>query len=261
MPRVADLDELNAFLRKRCEAERDRVVRSLLGPFTIKDRLAEDLAAATTTPAHRFDPCVIRPAVAVDTYQTVAFDGNRSSVPRPFAFRMVTVKGYVAQVVIVTHGQVVATHERSLEKHAMILDPIDYLATLGRKPGALDHAPVFRDCDLPACFATVRAERERLHGGMSGSRRFVRVLQLLGEHPMSRVTRAIEACLRDHLPSAEAVIQRTQSLAAIEATRREAVTPCDEPAAARVDVPLPDLSRFDQFLCNPADRPPGVIFA
>jgi transposase len=262
VPRVANLEELNAFFRTRCEAERDRVVQSLLGPFTIKDRLAADLAAATPTPAHRFDPCVIKPAVAVDKYQTVAFDGNRYSVPRPFAFQMVTVKGYVAKVVIVAHGQVVATHERSLRKHTMILDPIHYLATLGRKPGALDHAPVFRDWKLPACFADVRAELERAHGAMSGSRRFVRVLQLLGEHPMTRVTQAIEACLHDHLPSAEAVIQRTQTLAAIEATKRPAATPCDEPAAARVDVPIPDLSRFDQLLCNPAaDRPSSVIFA
>jgi hypothetical protein len=263
VPRVADLDELNAFFRKRCEAERDRVVKSLLGPFTIRDRLAEDLAAASPPPEYRFDPGVIRPAVAVDKYQTVAFDGNRYSVPRPFAFQMVTVKGYVAKVVIVAHGQVVATHERSLQKHTMVLDPIHYLATLGRKPGALDHAPVFRDWKLPACFAEVRAELERLHGGMSGSRRFVRVLQLLGEHPMSRVTQAIEACLRDHLQGAEAVIQRTRSLAAIEATKRNGMaTPCDEPTAPHVDVPLPDLSRFNQLLSSPtSDSPVSVIFA
>ena len=261
VPCVADLDELNAFFRTRCEAERDRVVQSLFGPFTIRDRLAEDLAAASPPPEYRFDPCVIKPAVAVDKYQTVAFDGNRYSVPRPLAFQMVAVKGYVAKVVIVAHGQVVAAHERSLAKHTMILDPIHYLATLGRKPGALDHSPVFRDWKLPACFAKVRAELERLHGGMSGSRRFVRVLQLLGEHPLTRVTQAIEACLRDHLPSAEAVIQRTRSLAAIEATKREPATPSDEPAAARVDVPLPDLSRFDRLLCSPAaDCPSSVIF-
>ena len=88
----------------------------------------------------------------------------------------------------------------------------------------------------------------------------MRVLQLLGEHPLTRVTQAIEACLRDHLPSAEAVIQRTRSLAAIEATKREPATPSDEPAAARVDVPLPDLSRFDRLLCSPAaDCPSSVI--
>jgi hypothetical protein len=46
VPRVADLDELNTFFRRWCEAERDRVVQSLFGPFTIKDRPADDLAAA-----------------------------------------------------------------------------------------------------------------------------------------------------------------------------------------------------------------------
>ena len=187
VPRVADLDELNVFLRTRCEAERERVVQSLFGPFTIKDHLAEDLAAASPLPKHRFDPCVIKPAVAVDKYQSVAFDGNRYSVPRAFAFQMVSVKGYVDHVAIVAHGQVVATHVRSFEKKTMILDPLHYLATLSRKPGALDHAPVFRDWKLPACFLGFRTELEQLHGAMGGAKRFVRVLQLLGEHPMSRV--------------------------------------------------------------------------
>jgi transposase len=261
VPRAANLDELNMFFRNCCDAERDRVVRSLLGPFTIKDRYEEDLATAAPLPRHRFDPCVIKPAVPVDKYQTAAFDGCRYSVPRPFAFQMVTVKGYVAKVVIVADGQVVATHARASDEQPMILDPLHYLATLGRKPGALDHAPVFRDWKLPACYADMRAELEQFHGALGGSRRFVRVLQLLGEHPMMRVTRAIEACLREHLPSAEAVIQRTRSLAAIEAMKRDAATSAAEPAAPRVDVPLPDLSRFNQLLSSPADSPVSVFFA
>ena len=145
VPRVADLDELNRFFRKCCEAERERTVQSLLGPFLIKTRLAEDLAAAPPLPKHPFDPCVIDPAVGVDKYQTVAFDCNRYSVPRPFAHRMVTVKGYVDRVVLVAEGRVVATHARSYQKQTLVLDPVHYLATLGRKPGVLDHAPVFRD--------------------------------------------------------------------------------------------------------------------
>src|SRR5215831_14945819 len=189
--------------RNRCEAERRRVVHSLSGPFTIGDRLAEDIAAATRPPSHRFDPCVIRPAVPVDKYQTVAFDGNRYSVPRALAFGMVTVKGYVDRVVVVADGQVVATHARSLGKSRMVLDPLHYLAALGRKPGALDHAPVFRDWELPACFAELRAALEESHGQQGGSRRFVRVLQLMNDHPMTRVGQAVEACLREHLASAE----------------------------------------------------------
>ena len=84
----------------------------------------------------------------------------------------------------------------------------------------------------------MRAELERIHGAMSGSRRFVQVLQLLGEHPMSRVSQAIEACQRDQLHSAEAVIQRTRSLAAIEATKRDATMTPSEPAR-RASSPRP----------------------
>ena len=143
----------------------------------------------------------------------------------------------------------------------MILDPLHYLATLGRKPGALDHAPVFRDWKLPACFAAFRAELEGHHGAMAGSRQFVRVLQLLGEHPMSRVSQAIEACQRDQLHSAEAVIQRTRSLAAIEAAKRHnGASHSETPAAPQVDVPLPDLSRFDQLLSGPAAESPVSVF-
>ena len=263
VPRVADLAELNAFFRERCAAERPRVVQSLCGPFTIQDRLAEDLAAAAALPKHRFDPCVIKPAVAVDKYQSVAFDGNRYSVPRAFAFQMVTIKGYVDRVVIVAHGQIVATHARSLQKQTMILDPLHYLATLGRKPGALDHAPVFRDWKLPACFADLRTTLEQHHGALGGARRFVRVLQLLGEHPLTRVTHAIEACRRDHIASAEAVIQRTRSRATIEMTTcATTAATVDELTATQIDVPLPDLSRFHQLLSDPAaDSPVPVFFA
>jgi hypothetical protein len=249
VPRVADLQELNTFLWNRCESERDRVVQSLFGPFVIRDRLAEDRAAATPRPAHRFDACVIRPAVDVDKYQTIAFDNNRYSVPRPFAFQTVTVKGSIDRIAIAAEGRIVATHKRSYEKPKMILEPVHYLATLGRKPGALDHSPAFRDWSLPACFADFRTALEELHGATAGARRFVRVLQLLGEHPLARVRQAVEECRREHLIDADAVIQRTRSLGALAAlTPDPAASIPTTFAAAGISVPLPDLSRFDQLL-------------
>src|SRR5262249_57184752 len=108
VPGVAGLDELNTFFLKCCEAERRRTVHSLSGPFVIDDRFAEDRAAAGPLPAHRFDPCVIRRAVAVDKYQTVAYDTNRYSVPRRFAFQAVPVNGDVDLVVVCAGGQVLA---------------------------------------------------------------------------------------------------------------------------------------------------------
>jgi len=263
VPHVADFTELNMLLKDRCEAERQRVVRSLFGPFAIKDRLAEDLAASTPLPPHRFDPCAIHPAAMVDKYQTVAYDTNRYSVPRSFAFGMVTVKGYVDRVVVAAKGQIIAAHPRSSLRHTMILDPTHYTATLGRKPGAVDHAPVFRDWKLPACFAEFRAGLEREHGPLAGSRRYARVLQLIGEHPMIRVSEAILDCICEHIYSAEAVIRRTRVLAAVEAATRGPSPATAEPAATtQVHVPLPDLSRFDQLLSDPApESPVGVTFA
>jgi transposase len=252
VPQVTDFDELNRYFRQRCQAERARTVQSLSGPFLIGTRFAEEQAAAAPLPDHRFDPCVIRPAVSVDKYQTVAFDRNRYSVPRSFAFQLVTVKGYVDRIVIVAGSQVIATHKRSLKPGPPILDPLHYLPTLGHKPGALDHAPVYRDWKLPACFNAFRSELEQHYGAIAGTRRFVRVLQLMIDHPLDRVRQAVEDCVREQLISAEAVIQRTRTLAACDLpTRRSSSWTTELSTALQVNVPLPDLSRFDRLLDGP----------
>jgi transposase len=255
VPRVANLDELNADFRRRCEAEQRRTVQSNFGPFEIGARFSEEQAVATALPLHRFDACVIRTAADVDKYQTVAFDSNRYSVPRPFAYQMVTVKGYVDQVVVVSGSELIATHARSMERGKIIPDPIHYLATLDRKPGALDHSPVYRDWKLPACFVSLRAELEQLHGAPAGTRRYVRVLQLLGEHPLERVRQAVEDCRRARVISADAIIQKTRTLAASNPQARSSSPSAIESImVSQVHVPLPDLSLFNQLLSSPPCR-------
>jgi transposase len=249
VPRVADLDELNAQFRRLCTAEQQRTVQSLSGPFLIAARFAEERAAAGPLPGRPFDACIERPAIAVDKYQTVAFDGNHYSVPRAYAFRAVAVRGYVDRVVVVAGGQVIASHPRSYGRGPMVLDPIHYLTTLGRRPAALDHAPVYRDWKLPAAFAELRAALEERHGALAGTRQFIRVLQLLGVHPQARVERAIEACRDEQVSNVEAIIQRTRSLAAVEQGRGDSGScPCEVPMIAEIRVPMPDLGRFNQLL-------------
>jgi transposase len=259
VPKVANLDELNSLLRQRCIAERERTVQSLFGPFKIAARFVEEQAAAAPLPHSDFDACVLRLGATVDKYQTAAFDSNRYSVPRSFAHQTVTAKGYVDRVDFVAEGRVIASHPRSLLRDKIIPDPIHYLATLERKPGALDHSPVYRDWKLPACFATFRAQLEERHGGMPGTRRYIRILQLMAEHPMDRVRRALEDCWKEQIVSAEAVIERTRSLAAIDAqASRCAVSVPSSSIAPGVQVPLPDLKRFDELLvgaASPHDEP------
>jgi len=48
--------------------------------------------------------------------------------------------------------------------HQQILEPLHYLAVLGRRPAALDHSDVFRSWQLPACFAELRGRLERREG-------------------------------------------------------------------------------------------------
>jgi transposase len=170
VPRVADLSALNSHLLRCCLAERERV--SGAQSDTVGARFAQDRAAALPVPAHRFDACVLH-AGQVDKYQTVRFDHNSYSVPRRWAFRAVTVKGYIERVEVVAEGQVIARHVRSYGRGERLLDPLHYLVTLERKPAALDHAPVYRDWQLPAAFSELRWALEHQLGQRTGARHFI----------------------------------------------------------------------------------------
>ncbi len=130
----------------------------------------------------------------------------------------------------------------------------------GARPGALPG-----DAEAPTGGAGPRAGVPRLgaDGGagriasraggpawdVGGTRKFIRVLQLLAEHPQSRVARAIDACRVGHALTAEAIIQRTRALAAAEAGRSAGINPSLESTnIPSVSVPPPDLSQFNRLL-------------
>jgi transposase len=241
VPRVSDLGESNAHLRRCRLAARGRTCGD--NTLTVEERLAHDRAAAMSVPARAFDPCVVQPG-QVDKYRTVRFDDDRYSVPRRWAFRPVAVKGYVDRVVVAADGKEVATHRRSYGRREPVLDPLHFLAVLEKKPAALDHAPVYRDWQLPAAVAGLRPRLEAKLGARTGSRHFIRVLQLLARHPQDRVARAVEL-VGDRADAATVA-------AAVERLARHADPPTTaSDAAASVAVPLPDLSRFDLLLSRP----------
>jgi transposase len=245
VPQAADRDALNAHLRRCCQQDHQRTASGRRQ--TIGQRFEQDRREALPLPPHRFDACV-RQERKVDKYQMVAFDTNRYSVPRRWAFQAVTVKGYVDHIEIVAAGQAVARHQRSYAEGEQILDARHYLATLSRKPACLDHAPVFRDWKLPAVFAQLRRLLEERHGKLAGSRQFARVLELLASDPLERIIEAIEQTLARDGWQVELILSRVDRL-------RERAAPCMGPSAGNtcpgfpvVRVPRPDLSRFDRFL-------------
>jgi len=104
------------------------------------------------------------------------------------------VKGYVHQVVIACGNEVIARHERSYEREAVVFDPLHYLALLDQKTRALDQASPLAGWLLPECFAQLRRLLEvRLK--KHGSREHVQVLRLMETFALAEVTHAIEDAL------------------------------------------------------------------
>jgi transposase len=250
VPQVIDLSALNVQLRQCSLREVQRTVQGY--HETIGQRFERDRACALALPLHAFDACIVQ-AAQVDKYQTVRFDNNRYSVPRWCAYQSVTVKGYIEGVEVTAGGQVVARHMRSYGRDEQILDPLHYLAALGRKPAALDHAPVLRDWQLPASFTRLREALEQRHGLRTGGRQFIRVLQLLAEQPLERVQQAVEHCLPQQPLDAERISTVVARLASASNTAaavpevaragHASVTPL-----CQYQVPRPDLGCFDQLL-------------
>jgi hypothetical protein len=88
-------------------------------------------------------------------------------VPTEYGHRQAWVKGYVHEVVIACGSEVIARHERSYEREAMVFDPLRYLALLEQKTRALDQAALLAGWQLPGCFAQLRSlleARLRKHG-------------------------------------------------------------------------------------------------
>lgn len=247
VPRVRDLAELNAHLGRCCEAERERTVAGRTESIGV--RFEADRGAALPLPVRPFDPYVSQPG-RVDKYQTVAFLSNRYSVPRDVAYDTVTVRGYVDRVEIVAGDRVVARHARSYGHDEHVLEPAHYLATLPRRPAALDNAPVFRDWPKHPVWSELRRELEARQGRGPGARAYVRVLQLLGEHPEPLVRRAVEGCLRGGVVDAERIHQRVEVLAMQAQGPAPAPESFDSAGLPVVFVAAPDLGRFNELLCE-----------
>ena len=245
VPRVNDLAELNVHLRRCCLTARERTCGD--NSVAVGTRFEQDKTAALPLPDRSFDACVFQPG-QVDKYQTVRFDGNRYSVPRRWAFRAVTVKGYIDRVEVVADEQVIATHPRNYGRLEKMLDPLHFLVILERKPAALDHAPVYRDWQLPASFADLRRDLEARLGPRTGARHFVRVLQLLARHSVDLVERGfLTGCARGH-------VDASAIATAVERIACDAAVSLDQSFfVPNISVPLPDLSRFDRLLSHSSE--------
>lgn len=206
VPSVKSLDELealNADLESACRAE---LLRTLRGKAKSKaELLAEEQALMRTLPEGDFEACKTVTGRS-NSLALVRFDRNDYSVPVGEAHREVVIKGYAERVCIHCDGRLLAEHRRLWDKERIAFDPVHYLRLLETKPGAFDYALPLSQWTLPACFTTLRARLER-DEPRRGTREYIRVLRLLEDHPLGRVTAAIETALDHNASSRDAIAQ------------------------------------------------------
>ncbi len=192
IPRASSWEELNTRLEAECRKRRERRLRG--HAESIGERFERDGAALLPLPAAPYEACE-KISTRVSSLSLVRYRSNDYSVPTEYGHRQVWVKGYVHEVVIACASEVIARHQRSYEREAVVFDPLHYLALLEQKTRALDQAAPLAGWQLPECFAQLRRlleARLRKHG----SREYVQVLRLLETFNIVEVTHAIEDALR-----------------------------------------------------------------
>ncbi len=237
-PRVSSLAELNAWLEDQCIAYAKRHQHPEFKDRTIWE-VYQDERASLMEFRGPFDGFVEK-AVRASTTCLIMADHNRYSVDARAAGRMVLVRSHAERIVVLLEGAVVAEHIRQFRRNQIVYDPWHYLPVLMRKPGALRNGAPFKDWDLPAALAQVRA---KLKPHADGDQQFVKVLGAVLDHGVAAVEAACAEALEAGIASGDVIL-------AVLARRRQPEMPPSiiTPAALRLKIePAADCGRYDSL--------------
>jgi transposase len=245
VPQVGDLEEMNSKLAEMCRQDMNRRVRGKTG--TKAELLKEDQRAFLTLPPAPFDACRKQPTRA-NSLSLVRFDDNDYSVPVAYAHHEILIKGYVDRAVLCHKEKRVAEHRRSWKKEGVFFDYLHYLPLLERKPGSLDYARPLADLNLPDCFDILRRRlviEEEKQG--NGTKEFIRVLRLLEDYPMAKVSKAVEKALSIRAHSRDAI---AQFLIPRFSWQQTTFTLAKRQHLRLVKVAGPDITAYRTLLCK-----------
>jgi hypothetical protein len=158
-------------------------------------------------------------------------------VPTEHAHRVVSLRIYPFELVVLAEGQEVARHARSFEREQTFYDWQHYISLIVKKPGALRNG---------APFATMPEPLVRLQGCLlkhpGGDRVMAQVLAAVPVHGVEAVLGAAECALQSGRPSGEHVLNVLARLKSLPATPEVLAAPLalsEEPAA--------DVDRYERL--------------
>lgn len=231
--RWPDLDTLNAWLAEQCRAAWESMAHPEWPALTVAELLQDEQMRLMPNP-RPFDGYIEQP-VRVSATALIHFQRNRYSVPTRHAHRVVSLRIYPAELVVVAEGEVVARHARSFERHQTHYDFTHYIDLIERKPGALRNGAPFASMPEPL----LQLQRHLLkHAG--GDRVMAQVLAAIPVHGLDAVLVAVELALESGRPSGEHVLN-------VLARLKDATTPVPAIAAplALREEPAANVDRYD----------------
>jgi transposase len=145
----------------------------------------------------------VEKVVRVSSTCLVQYDSNHYSVPSTYAKQRISLRAYADRIVLIACQQVIATHQRSFNKHDYLFEPWHYVPLLKQKPGALRDGAPFAQWALPPALITIK---KRYLQRIGGDRDFVELLQLIQTYDMDTVTSACELALENKTTQLPAIV-------------------------------------------------------
>jgi transposase len=259
IPRATNLQDLNAWLRARCDEDQQRIMAGREQP--IATALAVEQAALSPLPAHPVEVGDVREVVVRSTGR-VRYATNWYSVPTRYAGARLTLKADPFQVRLYAGAERVATHTRTYGREQVVEDFRHYVPLLVEKPFAVPFASALRAAlatgQLPPSWETFRQElvaRRAASDQHDGNREFARILHLCLTHSVAEVGAALDLAAASGSYSADAV-RHLLSWAEAPATTTAPLDPTRYPQY-QLPQPRPDLAVYNRLLsAGPAPAPP-----
>lgn len=232
--RWPDLETLNAWVGEQCRAAWADMAHPEWPELTLAELLQDEQMQMMPNP-RPFDGYVEQP-VRVSSTALIHCQKNRYSVPTDYAHRMVSLRLYPAELVMMADGREIARHTRSFERSQTRYDFRHYIGLVERKPGALRNGAPFAEMPQP-----LLSLQQHLLKHPGGDRVMAEVLAAIPIHGLEAVLVAVELALESGRPSGDHVLNVLGRLK--EVPRPEVVAV----ALAVAEEPVANLDRYDHL--------------